>query len=229
MSKKIKQLPGPKVSAETEYRVNALAHKAGLDSVYKLLCYCVNSLIQYMDEDNQLDPELQKAIDIFEKFEGWGQVCSLTDIGQQWKVAEAVYFVQDENKVGSMACWARKPFFMDMKVTFNKKNILDMMIHRMFPEMDKKLTLLAMQSGTGSHYETIQSALHQLVEDPDEQTFRDMFRDCARSQFGRDTGLQKYIRHNWHTMGAIEKTVRQTTIFDFIPNEQGQELSSPGE
>ena len=216
------QLPGPKVTPEVEIKLNNLAARIGMDSVYQMLSLCVDALIKYMDKDCQLDPELQKLIDMFERFEGWGQVCALTSSNPKWSVAEAVYFIRDEDKCGYTACWVKKPFFGDAKATFNKRDILDMVIRRAFPAMNRRLDLMGMQLSTSCHADTINQLLSDNIEDPNDIELREMFADCGRNEFGKDLTPTKYIKRKRKDIERIKGINTQLDMFD--NNEQGQEL-----
>lgn len=219
--KKRVQLPGPKVSPEVEVKLNALAARIGMDSVYQMMSLCVDALIKYMDKDNQLDPDLQRLIDMFERFEGWGQVCALTDSNPNWRVAEAVYFIRDEEKGGYITCWTKKPFFQDAKVTFNKRDILDMIIRRTFPSMNRRLSLMGVQLSTACHADTINQLLSDNIEDPNDIELREMFADCGRSEFGREVKATKYIRRKRRDIEKIQGIQTQLDLFDGVDDEQG--------
>ena len=69
-NKKRVQLPGPKVSPEVEVKLNALAARIGMDSVYQMMSLCVDALIKYMDKggsDYEIANIAETAImDVFE-------------------------------------------------------------------------------------------------------------------------------------------------------------------
>ena len=91
-----------------------------------------------------------------------------------------------------------------------------MMIRRLFPDMYRELSMLAMQEGTNGVVETLRRIIQNQLEDPDKQTLRDMFADCGRTDFGKSTELVKYIRHNKRnieTIGNDKKKPVQLELF----------------
>jgi hypothetical protein len=131
-----------------------------------------------------------------------------------------VYFLRDDapnGYAGVTGCWGKPSFMGRQSYTFNKPQILDMIIRRLFPDMHRELTMLAMQEGTSGAVETLRRVIQNQLEDPDKQTLRDMFADCGRTDFGKSTELVKYIRHNKRnieTIGNEKKKPVQMELFD---------------
>ncbi len=208
--KKRQEIISTKMSSEAWLRLNDIAQRQGI-SLYRLVQETLDTLILYMDEANQLSPEMQQVIDCFERFEGWGQLCRLTDVGVDWAVADAVYFLHDNRQngmAGVTACWCKRGFMGTPAYTFNKKDILDMVIRRTQPDLWRELQLLGMQAGTTGALETIKHCIHNMLEDPDKETLREMFADCGRTDYGKSTELVKYIRHNRKNMEVPDKRVK---------------------
>ena len=217
---KIKQLPGIRVTEEVEERIQRLAKRIGCDSVYQMMVHVTDSLLRYMDKDAQLDPELLEVIGIFERFEGWGKAAALTDVGQKWRVREAIYFVEDDKCKGFIPCWTKAPFFNDMTVTFNKQDILDIVMRRTFPILHRQLITLGAQLDTHTITETISVLLQDAEADEDMAELRTMFSDCNRHEWGREIEATKYKRMRNKQLAAYMNS--QPTLFDI--HEQGPDL-----
>lgn len=215
---KRQELVATKISSEAWLRLNDIAKRLGL-TPYRLVQETIDTLILYMDEGRQMGDDMQTVLDCFERFEGWGQICRLTDIKQDWQVLDAVYFLRDDapnGYAGVTGCWGKPSFMGRQSYTFNKPQILDMIIRRLFPDMYRELTMLAMQEGTNGAVETLRRVIQNQLEDPDKQTLRDMFADCGRTDFGKSTELVKYIRHNKRnieTIGNDKKKPVQLELF----------------
>lgn len=225
--KKRQELVATKISSEAWLRLNDIAKRMGLTS-YRLIQEVVDTLILYMDEGRQLDPDMQMVIDCFERFEGWGELCRLTDVNVNWAVADCVYFLHDDRHknafAGVTACWNKKAMMTNANYTFNKKDILDMVVRRLFPDLYRELQLLAMQSGTNCTLDTIKHCIHCMLDDPDKATLRELFADCARTDYGRPAELTKYIRHNRKSIDTLEKQKKKKPVqLDLFEQEPKQE------
>lgn len=224
--RKRQELVATKISSEAWLRLNDLAARLHL-SPYRLVQETIDTLILYMDGSRQLSPDMQMVIDCFERFEGWGQLTRLTDINVDWRVADAIYFCHDDRPngmIGSVACWKKYSFMGGQDYTFNKVAMFNMILHRLFPELERELGMLALQFSTSSHYDTLKQCIHEMLDDPDKDTLREMFADCGRSEYGRPTELTKYIRHNRKNIETIgtthKKKVIQQDLFDGAVREE---------
>ena len=207
MTKKRQELVATKISSEAWLRLNDIAQKMGL-TPYRLIQEMIDTIILYMDQGRQLDPDMQMLIDCFERFEGWGELCRLTDINVNWAVFDAIYFCHDDRSKGTagmVACWHKKGYMTRSDYSFNKKDILDIVVKRLFPDLYRELQLLAMQSNTNGVLDTMKACIHQLLQDPDKETLREMFADCGRTNYGASTDLVKYVRHNRKNMEVPDK------------------------
>lgn len=222
--KKRQELVATKISSEAWLRLNDIAQRMGLTS-YRLVQEVVDTLILYMDEGRQLDPDMQMVIDCFERFEGWGELCRLTDININWGVADCVYFLHDDRQkkafAGTVACWNKKAFMTDANYTFNKKDILEMTVRRLFPDLHRELQLLGMQAGTNGTLDTIKYCIHHMLDDPDKATLRELFADCARTDYGKPAELTKYIRHNRKSIDTLERQKKKKPVqLDLFEDQQ---------
>jgi|GEM_PF-2922996 len=204
-----------KVSHEAWLRLNDITERLGL-TPYRLVQEVVDTLILYMDEGRQLSPDMQQVIDCFEQFEGWGNLVRVTDVDTAWRVVDAVYFLQDDRPggaAGTVACWSKAGFMGQADYTFNKSDILDMVVRRLFPDLSRSLQLMRMQTDTGSTIEAMRHCIHQALQDDDRETIRRMFADCGRTDYGRPSELVKYIRHSRKNIDAPGKRVTQLDLF----------------
>lgn len=221
-------LVATKVSNEAWLRLNDIAGRLGL-TPYRLVQEVVDTLILYMDEGRQLSPDMQQVIDCFEQFEGWGGLARLTDINMAWRVVDAVYFLQDDRPggtSGTVACWSKAGFMGRADYTFNKSDILDMAVRRLFPDLNRSLSLMRMQTDTGSTVEAMRHCIHQSLQDDDRETIRNMFADCGRTDYGRPSELVKYIRHNRR---SIDSPGPKATQLDLFGGEPAGEAGRPDE
>lgn len=197
-------LVATKVSHEAWLRLNDIASRLGL-TPYRLVQEAVDTLILYMDEGRQLQPDMQQMIDCFEQFEGWGSVSRLTDINVRWQVMDSLYFLYDSRESGAAgltACWCKSGLMGRKDCTFNKVQILDAVIRRLFPDLWRRLSSVGMQADTHTAVETIRHCLHEIEQDADSECIREMFADCGRTEYGRPSDLVKYVRHNRKNVDA---------------------------
>lgn len=224
--KKRQQVIATKVGDEAWLRLNDIAKRMGL-TPYRLLQETVDTLILYMDESRQLGPDMQMVIDCFERFEGWGSLARLTDISVRWQVADAVYFCRDDRTdgmAGTVGCWRKGSMMGKEDYTFNKVDILQMTIRRLFPDLYRELQMLGMQTGGNNCLETIKHCVHHMLEDPDKATIRELFADCGRTEYGRPAELTKYVRHNRKNIETAgeprkRKVPQQLDMFDGAERE----------
>lgn len=195
---KRQELVATKISSEAWLRLNDISKRLGL-TPYRLVQETIDTLILYMDEGRQLSDSMQTVIDCFERFEGWGQICRLTDIKPDWQVLDAIYFLRDGSSngyAGVIGCWSKPSFMGQHSSSFNKKEMLEMFVRRLFPDMHRELALLGMQEETNGTLETMRRVIQNQLDDPDKQAIRELFADCGRTEYGRSTELVKYVRHN---------------------------------
>lgn len=220
-----------KVSHEAWLRLNDIAERLGL-TPYRLVQEVVDTLILYMDEGRQLSPDMQQVIDCFEQFDGWGNLIRLTDVGTTWRVLDAVYFLHDDRPDGAagiVACWSKAGFMGRVNYTFNKCDILDMMVRRLFPDLNRSLGLMQMQTDTSSVVEAMRHCIHQTMADDDRETIRQMFADCGRTDYGRPSELVKYIRHNRRSIDTPGPKATQLDLFGGEPTDVADGASKSDE
>lgn len=224
--KKRTELVATKVSGEAWLRLNNICKRLGL-TPYALLQETVDTLILYMDEGHQLSPDMQQVIDCFERFDGWGSLCRLTDVGVAWHVRDALYFLHDDRPngmAGVVGCWNKGGFLGTADYTFNKAAIFDMTLRRLFPDLARSLGMLAMQAGTSGPVETIRWCIQQLEEDPDKAAIREMFADCGRTDYGKPNELIKFVRHNKKNIETVGNNKAKPVQLDlFGENTEGHE------
>ena len=120
----------------------------------------------------------------------------------------------------TVAVMLLQPFFQDAKVTFNKRDILDMIIRRTFPSMNRRLSLMGVQLSTACHADTINQLLSDNIEDPNDIELREMFADCGRSEFGREVKATKYIRRKRRDIEKIQGIQTQLDLFDGVEDDE---------
>lgn len=181
-----------KLTHEDKAIFDRICQRIGLNC-YTFLNMMVSSLIKYSDERHQLDPTLQKAIDIYEGFANWGNASSIVGFGKK-QVVQAIYLVANDGKQSPYAAMVDKPFFGQQQVTMNAQDILSNVIKALSPRLHRRLTAIGREMDCNTLLETIDTLIDVHSPDPDQEFIRELFSDCRRGDFGQQTDLIKYRR-----------------------------------
>lgn len=208
--KVVTEVLNTKVTPQTSELFTAIANRIGL-TPYAMLNLMVSSVIRMADDRHNLSEETEKMMHIFNQFTGWRQLTSIASPGEK-EIVEAIYIYTEEGKRGRVAVMVKNSMFDDRE-TFNAQQILEEVIKACDPYMAKRLDALSEEFDTNSMLETIHVLIDRQHPDSTDDYIRELFSDCARSEYGKQTTPIKYVPHN-------SKKIENY--------EQGQDISSPG-
>lgn len=176
-------------------KVKRIAKRMGLTD-YVIIQMMVDCIVRYMDSQHNLTPEMEKIMAIFEHMEGWGNAFNHADPTVKRIVGEAVYFLFDEEgkKKGARAVHVTKPFFGNWTEDLNIQHILERVICLMMPERYRRLRALAVDMDCSSLLELFDHLIDLHAQDSDVATFRQLFEDADRSEWGAKPSDVRYKR-----------------------------------
>lgn len=176
-------------------KVKRIAKRMGLTD-YVIIQMMVDCIVRYMDSQHNLTPEMEKIMAIFEHMEGWGNAFNHADPTVKRIVGEAVYFLFDEEgkKKGCRAVHVTKPFFGNWSEDMNIQHILERVICLMMPERYRRLRALAVDMDCSSLLELFDHLIDLHAQDSDVATFRQLFEDANRSEWGAKPSDVRYKR-----------------------------------
>lgn len=176
-------------------KVKRIAKRMGLTD-YVIIQMMVDCIVRYMDSQHNLTPEMEKIMAIFEHMEGWGNAFNHADPTVKRIVGEAVYFLFDEEgkKKGCRAVHVTKPFFGNWSEDMNIQHILERVICLMMPERYRRLRALAVDMDCSSLLDLFDHLIDLHAQDSDVATFRQLFEDANRSEWGAKPSDVRYKR-----------------------------------
>ena len=154
---------------------------------YEMLQMAIDCLVRYMDDRHNLQPELERAMSVFEHLIGWKDAYNLADPTIDREVCEAIYITCDKEgkKHGFRAHYMQKPWMGEWIQTDNITDIFNRVVEVLLPDINWKLRQLAREMGAANLVEM----LHILI---DADTIRDLngevrreCADAARADNGR--------------------------------------------
>ena len=174
-------------------RMKRIAEMKGI-SEYGLVQMVIDTLVRYMDDRHNLTPEMERAMAIFEHMEGWRDALNHADPTTRRIIGEAIYFLFDEDgkKKGCRAVHVTKPFFGNWSEDMNIQHILERVLCLMMPERYKRLRMLAVDMDCSSMLELFDKLIDHHAKDSDVVTFRELFEDADRSEFGVKPSSVRY-------------------------------------
>lgn len=166
-------------------RMKRIAKMKGITE-YGLVQMVIDTLVRYMDDRHNLTPEMEQAMSIFEHMEGWRDAMNHADPTTRRIIGEAIYFLFDEDgkKNGCRAVHVTKPFFGNWSEDMNIQHILERVLCLLFPERYRRLRMLAVDMECSSMLELFDKLIDHHAKDSDVATFRELFEDADRSEFG---------------------------------------------
>lgn len=211
-----------KVHPLTFARMKRIAKKKGI-SEYTLMQMVIDTLVRYMDDAHNLTPEMERAMAVFEHMEGWHNALNHADPSVQRVIGEAIYFLFDESgkKKGCRAVHVTKPFFGNWTEDMNIQHILERFLCLLLPERYMRLRRLAVEMDCESLLELFDKLIDRHAKDSDIATFRELFEDANRSEFGNAPHEQPYRRRHHKDVDDMESP----TLFEhdnFIDNEHDE-------
>ena len=174
-------------------RMKRIAKMKGITE-YGLVQMVIDTLVRYMDDRHNLTPEMEQAMSIFEHMEGWRDAMNHADPTTRRIIGEAIYFLFDEDgkKKGCRAVHVTKPFFGNWSEDMNIQHILERCICLMMPERYRRLRMLAVEMECSSLLELFDKLIDHHSKDSDVATFRELFEDADRSEFGVKPSAVRY-------------------------------------
>lgn len=185
-----------KISARSYERLMRIARRKGLN-IYALSQNVYDSFIRHMDDSHNLTPENEKILATFEHMIGWADNFTLTDPKAKPQVAEATYYLTDQNgKNDVRVVHVERPFFGQWKQNFNVQQILERFLCLTYPQLYKRLLNIANCRDCSSIYELLIDLACELEREEDKKEFIAPFADANRSEWGRQPHERPYrIRH----------------------------------
>lgn len=196
-----------KVSYDIADRMDRLAERIGTTS-YRILQMMAEVFVRYMDENYNLSPDIKLIIDAFESFDGWSEEFNIADHTTRKEVSDAIYFLVAENHKGCRAVYVEKPFMSNTpQASFNTKEMLEMIVSRLFPKLYRKLRLVGAEMDCNSILEIIMRLCDEKPETDDEREIRMMFADNQRSEYGKN-------QHEAPTKRKLYRSANDPRLFD---------------
>lgn len=185
-----------KISAWAYERLTRICRRIGIDH-YGLAQNTYWSFIKYMDDKHNLTPENEKVMATFENMMGWKENFNLADPNAKPQIAEATYYMTDENgKKGVQVMHVERPFFGKWTQNFNVQQILERFLCLTFPGLYKRLRFIAVCRDCSSIFELLTDIACELEREEDKKEFKQPFEDANRSEWGKQPHERPYrIRH----------------------------------
>ncbi len=176
------QVIATKVSANTKMQIGRLCKAKGLTE-YEMLQMMCDCLIRYMDDRHNLNPELEKAMSIFEHMTGWKDAYNICDPTAKPLIEEAVYITSDESgkKYGLRAHMVKKPFLGQWEQTDNVVTIYERLTEVLMPDIYRKLRLLAVTQENSSIVELMHALIDAQTDEEYSSEYRKEFEDANRA------------------------------------------------
>lgn len=202
-----------KVSPETYKLLTQLSAKKQITK-YELLQLVCEVLVRYMSDKQNLTPDMEKIIQMFEQQDNWSHAFNLCDYTTDKEVTEAVYFLGDKTKKGVAAVHVKTPFFGDWMQDVNVQRIFERVVCLMFPGRYKRLRMLAVDMNCNNLIELVDTlALNQQKEDS-LQEIREGFEDAARIDYGTKATDTLYKRKMHRTVDSVNESLQKEIVFD---------------
>ena len=175
----------------------------------------VDTAIRYMSDRHNLTPESENIMAIFEHMTGWKDALNLADPTGQKVIGEATYYTFDPEgkRHGCRAVHVTKPFFGNWDETNNVQQILERTICLLFPELYKRLRMVAVDMDCSSILELLQRMVNDHAREEDMQQLRAEFEDANRSEWGKVPADAPYRRSKHREIDDQQGT------FDFNKEE----------
>lgn len=185
-----------KISAWAYERLTRICKRIGIDH-YGLAQNTYWSFIKHMDDKHNLTPENEKVMATFENLIGWKENFTLADPNAKPQIAEATYYMTDENgKKGVQVMHVERPFFGKWTQNFNVQQILERFLCLTFPGLYKRLRFIAVCRECSSIFELLTDIACELEREEDKKEFTQPFEDANRSEWGKQPHERPYrIRH----------------------------------
>lgn len=170
-----------KISPDGYIKLCRLAGKAKMKP-YEILQMCADTLIRYMDDKNNLTPEMEKIMSVFEDMVGWKDALNLADPFTKLYISDATYYLKAKGRTGTRAIHVERPFFGDFRQTSNVTEIFDRTVEVLAPMLYRRMRMLCAEKDCKSTLELLQVLVSdQVIEDINHDEIRKQFEDCNRA------------------------------------------------
>lgn len=189
---------GTKVSPRAYRLLKVLAEKKGL-TVYEMFQMAADTFVRYMSDEHNLTPEMEEAMEVFERMVGWKNALNHADPTASPHVGEATYYMEQDGKKGSRAVHITRPFFGDWRQTENVILIIERTFELITPERYRKLRRMAAELGCGSILEFLDAIIaRDIIEDVNDAEIRRGFEDCYRAENTKAVAYGERTRRKKH-------------------------------
>ena len=201
-----------KISTWCFGRLSQLLKKRGINA-YQWVQNTCYSAVKHMDDRHNLTPESEKVIGVFEGMVGWKDNFTLADPQAKPEVAEATYYLSDENgKKGVVTMHVERPFFGQWKQTFNVQQIMERFLCLTFPQLYKRLRFIAVCRQCANIYELMLEVAAELEEEEQKKELLKDFDDNDRGDWGQKPGNTRYKRKAQLTPDMFESHEQEVSV-----------------
>lgn len=205
---------GTKVSPEAYEILSSICAKKQI-SLYDLLQMLCDVIVRYTSDSQNLQPDMEEAIMLFEHMDNWKRAYNLCDYTADKQVTEATYFVGDPKKEGTRAIHVKAPFFGDWTQDTNVSSIFERTCCLMMPTRYKRMRMLAQEHGCHSLIEMIDSMIGEQEKEDSLRDIRSEFEDARRSNFGKKADEDvRYKRVMHRTVDSLNAQLDRTRESD---------------
>ena len=186
---------GTKMGIPFWRRFKRVLSKIGV-SEYSFFQNCADVLVRNGDDRHNLTPDVEQAMAAFEHCEGWNENFNLADPTTEPEITEATYYLRDKQKKGVRTVHVEKPFFGQWSQTWNVQQILEKFLCLTFPQLYRRLRLIAVFRDCNSILELLYKVVTEMEQEENKREFLKPFEDAERSEWGNTPLTQPYkIRH----------------------------------
>ena len=201
-----------KISPDGYKKLCRLSEKAGMKP-YEILQMCADTLIRYMDDRNNLTPEMERIMAVFEDMVGWKDSLNLADPFTQPYISEATYYLRAKGRCGCRAVHIERPFFGDFRQTSNIIQIFDRTVELLSPNLYKRLRMVCAEKDCRSTLELIQTLTgEQIIKDINHDEILRQFEDCRTDngkavEYGNRTKKKKHYDTGTMPIGSDKRNL----------------------
>lgn len=206
-----------KVSIPAWRRFRRVLDKVGM-TPYAAIQNFIDVIIRNGDDRHNLSPDMEELMTTFEHCEDWDKNFNLADPTSRPEISEATYYLRDKNKRGARVVHVELPFFGHWTQTYNVQQILEKFLCLTFPQLYRRLRLVAMMQECNSILELLQKVVTEWESDAQKEELRQPFEDAERTEWGRKLNSPRYKIHRRQTVDG--EAARQTRLFKDEDDEQ---------
>ena len=174
---------------------------------------------------------------MYEHMIGWEDNFNLADPSAKPQIAEATYYMTDQNgKKGVRVMHVERPIMGKWTQNFNVQQILDKFLGFAFPQLYKQLRYIAGCRECATILELLIEVVTELEAEEDKKMMKSLFEDAERSEWGKhmhdlfenpfaDGNVSQFLREKSHynttdLMQQVENRFRRITLVDTGFNER---------